>query len=121
VLGLVKADRPSIDAGQPIRFFQDAAGEIVEDGQRYVGVNRPYEPGRSFVAFFRREADGTLSHFAGPHFMWAVSDDGRVAIPRGPTPDQPLPSGLRAEMPVDELVAALRKLLEQKAPQPSWH
>lgn len=111
VINLVKADLPAVRAGATIRFLQDAAGEVVEAGQRFAGLNEPYKVGQSFLMFLRREADGTLGQSYGPSFSLSVSEAGLVTMPSTPVPGELLPSGVRAEMPVDEAVLALRALL----------
>jgi hypothetical protein len=111
VLASVKTDQRGSDAEQSIQFVQSYAGEVVEDGKRYVGAFTVYEPGQSFVAFCRRGADGALYQAYGPSFTLLVSDRGRVTLPSSPLPNETLPPGLSSEMLVDELLAALRTLL----------
>ena len=117
VISLVKADVPAVRAGAAIRLLQDAAGEFVEGGQRFVGLNDQYRVGQSLLMFLRREADGTLGQSYGPSFSLVVSEAGLITMPSTPVPGELLPSGLRAEMPVDEAVEALRELLSVPASQ----
>jgi hypothetical protein len=111
VLAVVKTDRRDGDSEQSIQFVQSYAGVVVEEGTRYVGAYAVYEPGQSFVAFFRRGADGALYQAYGPSFTLPVSDRGRVTLPSSPVPNETLPPDLTSEMSVDDFVAALRKLL----------
>lgn len=112
VLSVVKADVAGIASGSSIRFAQDNSGRWAEDGYQAVGIERPYEPGESFVAFLRRQKDASLGEFRGAGYMWPVKQ-GFVLVAN---PAGTLPTGLRPTMPVDEALAALRKLLTAKNP-----
>jgi hypothetical protein len=115
IISVVKADVPSVRVGASIGFLQDAAGEVQDEGQRFVGLNEPYASGQSFIAFLRREG-GYLVQSYGPTFTLRVTDAERVRFPSSPIPDESLPGDLRPDMPVDEALAALRKLLSAKDP-----
>lgn len=115
VIGVVKADLPSVRAGASIGFLQDAAGEVEDEGQRIVGLNEPYAPGQSFIAFLRREGRHLVQSY-GPTFTLRVTDAERVQFPSSPVPGESLPGDLRPDMPVDEALAALRKILTAKTP-----
>jgi hypothetical protein len=113
VLGVVKADDAGIASGSSIRFAQDNSGRWAEDGYQAVGIERPYEPGESFVAFLMRQKDASLGEFRGAGYMWPVKQGFViVANPAGGT----LPAALRTTMPLDQCLAALRKLLAAKNP-----
>ena len=112
VLTVVKADAPGIVPGSALRFGQNNAGLWVEEGYRAVGLERPYSPGDSFVAFLMRDKDSSLREFRGEWYMWPVKQGFVVIETPGPL------SGLRSPMPVDEALAALRKLLGAKNPEP---
>jgi hypothetical protein len=113
VVSVVKADTPNLVPGSPLRFGQDNAGEWFEEGYRARGMEVPYRPGDSILAFLMRNKDATLSEFRGQWYMWPVKQ-GFVVI------DAPNLSsfGLRSPMPVDEALSALRKLLIPKNPEP---
>jgi hypothetical protein len=111
VLAVVKADAPSIVPGASLRFAQDNAGEWSEPGYRDRGLEMPYRPGDSFLAFLRRNKDSSLGESWGEWYMWPVKQ-GFVVIESV----NPLPAGLRSAMPIDEALAALRKLLAAKNP-----
>jgi hypothetical protein len=103
---VVKADASSIVAGSSLRFAQDSAGQWVEPGYRATGWEAPYQPGDAFVVFLKRNGDKTLGEYRGNAYMWRVKQG--FVIPVNPV--GPLPPGLRSPMPVDEALAALRKL-----------
>jgi hypothetical protein len=107
VLAVVKTDRAAIVPGSEITFDQDAAGEWAESGYRAVGIETPYAPGLSFVAFLKRGRDTGLAEFRGPRYMWPAAK-GFVIVEN---PSGEMPPGLRATMPVDDCLAVLRKLL----------
>ena len=109
---VVKADAPSIVAGSSLRFAQDSAGQWVEPGYKATGWEAPYQPGDAFVVFLKRNSDKTLGEYRGNAYMWRVKQG--FVIPVNPV--GALPAGLRSPMPVDEAVAALRKLLSAKDP-----
>jgi hypothetical protein len=105
VVSVVKTDQPGIVPGASMRFAQEGAGTWVEDGYRAMGAEKPYGPGDSFVAFLRRNKDSTLTEYRGEAFMWPVKQGFVIPVYSAGA------SGLRAHMPVDEALAALRKLL----------
>lgn len=108
IVAVVKADRPEIAADREILFDQPDAGEWFENGARTaVGIEAPYDKGSSFIAFLRRNPDGTLSEAFGPSYMFPAAK-GFVIVPH---PTGTLPPGLRSPMPVDECLSALRKVL----------
>ncbi len=111
VIKVVKADNGNVVPGSAIQFGQENAGEWVEDGYRAQGMEQLYRPGDSYLAFLRRNKDSTLSEFRGHWFMWPVKQG--FTMIESPN----LASfGLRSPMPVDEALAALRKLLAAKNP-----
>jgi hypothetical protein len=112
VLSVVKADNPGIASGSSIRFAQDNSGRWAEDGYQAIGIERPYEPGESFVAFLMRHKDASLGEFRGAGYMWPVKQG--FVIPLNPAGS--LPPGLGPQMPLDECLTALRRLLTAKNP-----
>lgn len=117
VVSVVKADRPTIMPGSLLVFAQDNAGTWREDGQTYIAREPQYSPDDVFIAFLTRRKDSTLARYWGPFYMWPVKQGivlpGSLAIVKD--------SGLGTQMPVDEAVAALRKLVaggQQPKPRP---
>lgn len=100
VTGIVKVDAAGMVAGSSIRFSQLAAGTWFEDGRSYGGSQAPFQTGQVLVAFLRRGSDGTLTELIGPHYMFPVSDKGRVTF-----------LGQAGDMSVEECLAVLRKML----------
>ena len=117
VVSVVRADRPTIAPGGLLVFSQDNAGTWREDGKTYVGREPLYSPDDVLVAFLKRSKDGTLIRYWGPFYMWPVKQGivlpGDLRILKE--------SGVGTQMPVDEAVAALRKLAggQQPKPQPA--
>jgi hypothetical protein len=107
VMSVVKSDAKEVANGGTLRFAQDNAGVWTEEGYRSVGGETPYAAGDSFIAFMRRNKDSSLSEYRGEAYMWPAKQG--FVLPLNPV--GPLPTGLRSPMPVDEAVAALRKLL----------
>jgi hypothetical protein len=108
VLSVAKDDIGRIRQGEAITFWQEQAGEWVEDGRRFVGQNQAYRVDDELVGLFGREPDRGLVELTGGAFMFRVVD-GTVAWQREPV------DGIRERMPVAEFV---RALLAIKAKRP---
>jgi hypothetical protein len=109
ILAVLKDADRGLTPGSTSRFWQAEAGEWTEDGQRYVGENKPYRLGDEFVGLFKWDQERRLREFVGGHFMFRVID-GRVRYQAEPAP------GIQDGMPVDGFIAALRKLIATPHP-----
>lgn len=103
ILGVVKTDQSEIADQSSLQITQGGAGLLIDAGERVVGHETPYAVGASYILFLQRQSDGRLVPFAGPNLTYLVSASGGVTI-------RDLPGG-RPDMPVDEALAALRKML----------
>lgn len=111
ILDVVKGSDRGLKSQDTLRFWQHLAGEWFEDGKRHVGQHRPYRSGDELVALLTWDArEGWADRHCGHLSLNVVA--GAVAWKAflGPAP------GIRADMPVSEFLAALRKLLLSRGP-----
>jgi hypothetical protein len=102
VVRVLKAPQPDVSRTN-IRFLQEGAGRIAENGRS--GVEKPYAPGQEYVAFLRWDsATNRFLRISGSIYMLPVRD-GRVEFRRTDAP------GVSDGMPVEEFSRALRALL----------
>jgi hypothetical protein len=102
VIRVVKA-RPREASLTTIRFLQEGAGRIAENGR--AGAEKPYAPGQEYVAFLRWDsATDRFLRVNGPTYMFPIRDN-RVQFQRTDG------AGISDGMPIEEFTRALRALV----------